>query len=224
MIKVGTRHDLSQVKQEMNETLRSYTRCFFKTCATIAKITDEDVIRCFQHGLFSKNTYHDFGRNRPTTTVGLRELMARWADKEVEENDRFPKRNHDKQGNGNGHYNKSQRNHSGNTRKRKPNHEVADVECNPRGKKSGSNHSNYKQDMQKQCPIHPKSRHTLFECATIRKSLNAPPSPKQGSESIRRMTKKGVTTRGLKTSRIRKTSSTSSSVETTDSPPKVRRS
>jgi hypothetical protein len=32
-------------------------------------------------------------------------------------------------------------------------------------------------NMHKQCPIHPKSRHTLFECVTIRKSLNAPPLP-----------------------------------------------
>jgi hypothetical protein len=58
MIRAGTRHDLSQVKQEMNETLRSYTWRFFETRATIANITDEDVIRCFQNGLFSKHTYH----------------------------------------------------------------------------------------------------------------------------------------------------------------------
>jgi hypothetical protein len=57
MVRAGTRHDLSQVKQEMNETLRSYTRCFFKTRATIANITDEDAIRCFQNGLFSKNRF-----------------------------------------------------------------------------------------------------------------------------------------------------------------------
>jgi hypothetical protein len=116
----------------MNETLRSYTRCFFETCVTIANITDEDAIRCFQYGLFLKNMYHDFGRNRPTTTVELRDMMSRWADQDDEENDRFPKRNHDKQGNGNGH---------GNTRKRKPDHEVVAIEHNPRGKKSGNNHS-----------------------------------------------------------------------------------
>jgi hypothetical protein len=40
MIRAGTRHDLSQVKQEMNETLRYYTRCFFETRATIANITE----------------------------------------------------------------------------------------------------------------------------------------------------------------------------------------
>jgi hypothetical protein len=47
MIRAGTRHYLSQVKQEMNETLRSYTRHFFEMRATIANITDEDVIRYF---------------------------------------------------------------------------------------------------------------------------------------------------------------------------------
>jgi hypothetical protein len=107
-------------------------------------------------------------------------MMARWADQEDEENDRFPKRNHNKQGNGTGHFDKSQRNHTGNTQKRKPNHEVAAVERNPCGKKSGNNHSDYEQVMHKQCPIHPKSWHTLFECVTIRKSLNAPPLPQVG--------------------------------------------
>jgi hypothetical protein len=167
MIRVGTRHDLSQVKQEMKETLRSYTRRFFETRTTITNITDEDIIHCFQHGLFSKNTYHDFGRNRQTIVVELRDMMAWWADQEDEENNRFPKRNHDKQGNANGHFDKSQRNHIGNTRKCKPDHEIADVECNLRGKKSGNDHSDYEQVMHKQCLIHPKSQHTLFECITI---------------------------------------------------------
>jgi hypothetical protein len=47
MFRAGTHHDLSQVKQEINKTPRSYTQCFFETRATIANITDEDVIRCF---------------------------------------------------------------------------------------------------------------------------------------------------------------------------------
>jgi hypothetical protein len=34
--------------------------------------------------------------------------------------------------------------------------------------------------MHKQRLIHPKSRHTLFECISIRKSLNAPPLPQAG--------------------------------------------
>jgi hypothetical protein len=36
----------------MNETLGSYTRCFFETRATIANITDEYIIHCFQNRLF----------------------------------------------------------------------------------------------------------------------------------------------------------------------------
>jgi hypothetical protein len=107
-------------------------------------------------------------------------MMARWDDQEDKENDRFPKRNHNKQSNGNGHFDKNQRNHSGNTRKCKLDHEVAAVECNPRGKKSRNNNSEYEKVMHKQCPIHPKSRHTLFECVTIRKSLNEPPFPQAG--------------------------------------------
>jgi hypothetical protein len=44
----------------------------------------------------------------------LRDMMAQWADQKDEENDCFPKRNSDKQGNGNGHFDKGQRKHSGN--------------------------------------------------------------------------------------------------------------
>ena len=32
--------------------------------------------------------------------------------------------------------------------------------------------------MQKQCPWHPHSKHTAFECYQLRKSLNAPPLEK----------------------------------------------
>jgi hypothetical protein len=39
--------------------------------------------------------------------VELRDMMTRWADQEDEENDYFPKHNHDKQGNGNCHLDKS---------------------------------------------------------------------------------------------------------------------
>jgi hypothetical protein len=109
-------------------------------------------------------------------------MMARWNAQEDEENNRFPKRNHDKQANGNGHFDKSQWNHLGNTRKRKLDHEVAAVERNPRGKKLGNNQAQYEQVMHKQCPIHLKSRHTLFKCVTIRKSLNAPPLPQGGMQ------------------------------------------
>jgi hypothetical protein len=77
MLRAGTRHDLSQVKQKENETLSSYTRRFFKMRSTIANINDEDVIHCFQNGLASKNIYSDIGRNRPKTIVELHDMMQR---------------------------------------------------------------------------------------------------------------------------------------------------
>jgi hypothetical protein len=41
-------------------------------------------------------------------------MMAQWANQKDEENDCFPKRNNDKQGNSNNHFDKGQRNNSGN--------------------------------------------------------------------------------------------------------------
>jgi hypothetical protein len=66
-------------------------------------------------------------------------MMARWADQEDEENDCFPKRNNDMQGNINNHFDKGQWNNLGNPQKCKPNQEVTAIERNPRGKQSGSN-------------------------------------------------------------------------------------
>ncbi|RLN22492.1 retrotransposon protein, putative, Ty3-gypsy sub-class [Panicum miliaceum] len=71
MISTGTRHDLSHVKQVENETLRSYTHCFFDTRATIANIVNEEVIRCIRTGLATKKTYREFGRNLPTIVIEL---------------------------------------------------------------------------------------------------------------------------------------------------------
>jgi hypothetical protein len=75
MLRIGTHHDLSQVKQEENEILRSYTRRFFEMRTTIGNITDEDVIHFFQNSLGSKNIYRDFGRNRPKTIMELHDMM-----------------------------------------------------------------------------------------------------------------------------------------------------
>jgi hypothetical protein len=110
MLRTGTRQDLSQVMQEENKTLRSYTRCFFEMHASIANILDEDIIHYFQNSLSSKNIYHNFNCNRLKTIMELRDKMQRWANQEDEENELFPKRKNDKRNNGN-RFDKSQRNH-----------------------------------------------------------------------------------------------------------------
>lgn len=181
MIPAGTRHDLSQVRQEENETLRSYTRRFFDIRATIANIADEEVIRCFRHGLATKTMYREFGRNLPTTVLELRDMMQRWADQEDEENERFPKRKNDK-GGGPGRPDRSNYNNSGASRKRKPENQVANVETSHRNKKSGKLHDDYEKILHKKCPMHPNGKHTLFQCTVLRKSLNAPPPDDQGKD------------------------------------------
>jgi hypothetical protein len=78
----GTRHDLAQCKQERNELLRSYTRRFFDVRATIVNISEDDIIDCFYNGITDPGIYRDFGRNRPKTVVGLRDMMHDWSEQE----------------------------------------------------------------------------------------------------------------------------------------------
>jgi hypothetical protein len=43
--------------------------------ATIANITDEDVIHCFQNGLTMKHVFRDVGCNRPKTAMEICDMM-----------------------------------------------------------------------------------------------------------------------------------------------------
>jgi hypothetical protein len=78
--RAGTRHDLAQCKQEHNELLRSYTRCFFNVRATIANISEDDIIDCFYNGITDPGIYRDFGRNRPKNVAGLHDMMHDWSE------------------------------------------------------------------------------------------------------------------------------------------------
>jgi hypothetical protein len=57
--RAGTRHDLAQCKQGRNKLLRSYTRCFFNMHATIANISEEDIIDCFYNSITNLGIYRD---------------------------------------------------------------------------------------------------------------------------------------------------------------------
>jgi hypothetical protein len=89
----GTHHDLAQCKQEHNELLRSYTRHFFDVRATIANISEEDIIDYFYNGITDPGIYRDFGRNRPKTVVGLHDMMHDWSNQEEKMRERFLRRN-----------------------------------------------------------------------------------------------------------------------------------
>jgi hypothetical protein len=87
--RAGTRHDLAQCKQERNELLRSYTRRFFDVRATIANISEDDIIDCFYNGITDLGIYRDFRRNRPKTVAGLRDMMHDWSEQEEKMRERF---------------------------------------------------------------------------------------------------------------------------------------
>jgi hypothetical protein len=90
--RAGTRQDLAQCKQERNELLRSYTRRFFDVRATIANISEDDIIDCFYNGITDPGIYRDFGRNRPKTVAGLRDMMHDWSEQEEKMREQFPRR------------------------------------------------------------------------------------------------------------------------------------
>ena len=107
--------------------MRSYIKRFFDTRATIANVTDDDVINNFHNGLAAQQLYRDFGRNRPRLVVALRDMMLAWADQEEQECDRFPRREDNNQKhNGDPRPDKGQRNFD---KKRKPEDTVVSVPC-----------------------------------------------------------------------------------------------
>ena len=75
LLRVATRHALAMCKQEPGEAIRSYIERFFDTRATIANVSDEDVIHYFHDGITTQSLYRDFGRNRLETVVKLRDMM-----------------------------------------------------------------------------------------------------------------------------------------------------
>jgi hypothetical protein len=135
--RAGTRHDLAQCKQERNKLLRSYTHLFFDVRATIANILEEDIINCFYNGITDPGIYRDFGRNRPKTIAGLRDMMYDWSEQEEKMRERFPRCQDSTLRRPNDNRNdKSQQDYSGPSRKRKPDDLIAAVDHPSRGKKS----------------------------------------------------------------------------------------
>jgi hypothetical protein len=135
--RAGTRHDLAQCKQKRNKLLRSYTRRFFDVRATIANISEDDIIDCYYNGITDPDIYRDFGRNRLKTVADLHDLMHDWSEQEEKMRERFPRRQDSNLRHPNDNRNdKSQRDYSGPLRKRRPDDLIAAIEHPSRGKKS----------------------------------------------------------------------------------------
>jgi hypothetical protein len=134
--RAGTCHDLAQCKQERNELLRSYTCRFFDVRATIANISEDDIIDCFYNGITDPGIYRDFGRNRPKTIAGLCDMMHDWSEQEEKMWERFPRRQDSNLRRPNDNRNdKGQQDISGPPRKHKPDDIIAAMDHPLRGKK-----------------------------------------------------------------------------------------
>jgi hypothetical protein len=128
--RTGTRHDLAQYKQGRYKLLRSYTHHFFNIRATIANISEEDIIDCFYNGITNTGIYRDFGRNRPKTVAGLRDMIHDWFEQEEKMRERFLWRNDSNLRCPNDNRtDKSQRDYSGPSQKRKPDDLIMAVDC-----------------------------------------------------------------------------------------------
>jgi hypothetical protein len=53
-------------------------------------ILEDDIIVCFYNGITDPGIYRDFGRNRPKTVAGLRDMMHDWSKQEEKMRERFP--------------------------------------------------------------------------------------------------------------------------------------
>jgi hypothetical protein len=172
--RAGTRHNLAQCKQERNELLRSYTRRFFDVRATIANISEEDIIDCFYNGLTDPGIYRDFGRNRPKTVAGLRDMMHDWSEQEEKMRERFPRRTDlNQKRNNDNRADKGQRDFSGSSRKCKPDDLVAAVERPSRGKKS-TTQEQFEKLLQKKCPWCVNSKHVAIDCFQLKRTFGSP--------------------------------------------------
>ena len=95
MQRPGNRIDLSQVKQQEGETLRSYLRRFFDKKTTIVDITERNIIDCFQNDLHNSRMFQDFGRRCPADVKSLKIMVQMWVDEEDRKIERLES-NHNK--------------------------------------------------------------------------------------------------------------------------------
>jgi hypothetical protein len=177
--------DLAMVKQEQGETLRKYMWRFFDKRATLAVVTEKEVIDLFQDGLYHCRTFEEFGRRRPSSITHLKDMITSWADEEDKANAKYDAiRGKSKQntGGGDGSNNENQgvrnnNNYSGPNRKRKPDNTVAVIQ-RPAKENSKKTSGGFKYLLKEKCPWHLDGNHTTEQCYQLRRALKDTPEPR----------------------------------------------
>jgi hypothetical protein len=181
----GTRMDLAMVKQEQDETLRKYMRCFFDKRATVVDVSDKEVIDLFQDGLYHHRTFKDFGRRRPSSITHLKDMVTSWANEEDKANAKYDaihgKSKQNTGGNNNNNNNENQggrnSNYSGPNHQRKPDNTVAAIQ-RPAKDNSKKTSGGFKDMLKEKCPWHLDGNHTTEQCYQLRRALKNTPEPR----------------------------------------------
>jgi hypothetical protein len=98
---------------------------------------EEDIIDYFYNSITDPGIYRDFGRNRLKTIAGRHDMMHDRSEQEEKMREWFPRFNDSNLRRSNDNRtDKSQRDYSGPSRKRKPDNLVAAVDHPSRGKKT----------------------------------------------------------------------------------------
>jgi hypothetical protein len=169
----GTRLDLAMLKQEQGETLRKYMQCFFDKRATVVDVTDKEVIKLFQDGLYLCRTFEDFGRRRPSSITKLKDMITSWADEEDKANAKYDaicgksKQNVGGSNNNNRDQGGRNNNYSGPNCKRKLDNTVAAIQRLVKGN-SKTTSGGFKDLLKEMCSWHLEGNHTTEQCYQLR--------------------------------------------------------
>jgi hypothetical protein len=177
--------DLAMVKQEQDETLRKYMRCFFDKRATVVDVSDKEVIDLFQDGLYHHRTFKDFGRRRLSSITHLKDMVTSWANEEDKANAKYDaihgKSKQNTGGNNNNNNNENQggrnSNYSGPNHQRKPDNTVAAIQ-RPAKDNSKKTSGGFKDMLKEKCPWHLDGNHTTEQCYQLRRALKNTPEPR----------------------------------------------
>jgi hypothetical protein len=140
-------------------------RCFFDKRATVVDVADKEVIDLFQHGLYHRRTFEDFGRRRPSSITKLKNMITSWANEEDKANAKYDAiRGKSKQnagGSNNNNRDQGGRNkkYSGPNRKRKPDNTVVAIH-RPAKDNSKKTSGGFKDLLKEKCPWHLEGNNT----------------------------------------------------------------
>jgi hypothetical protein len=109
--------------------------------------------------------------------------MHDWSEQEEKMRERFPRRNDNipRRTNDN-RTDKSHRDYSGSSRKRKLDDLIVAVDCPPRGRKI-TTQEQFEKLLQKKCPLHPGANHAAIDCYNLWRIFSNPSNDKKNKST-----------------------------------------